>query len=502
MNLRPYQTDACARVAELWATGRRRILLVSPTGSGKTTVATAVMRAAASQGHRILFLVHRRELVLQARDTLARYGIPSGVVLAGATPSPWESIQVASIQTLSRRQLPDAQLIVVDEAHHYLESNAYGRLCSQYPGACVLGLTATPWRLDGKGIAHLWDEYVLVATPSELRDQGHLVPVTGHLFRPVDTTGVRVSGGDFREQDLARVALSREILGDVVGEWVARANRVRTILFACGVEHSKRFVAEFVAAGVPAEHVDGTTPKAERDAIITRVRHGETLVLSNCAVATEGFDLPDLACVVLARPTQSSALYLQMVGRVLRPAPGKLYARIHDHAGNVERHGEPYAERDYDPAVDRRREQKLTPRLPRCPQCDAITSDNPCPECGHTKERAQVVVNPEAEAVALESIAPQNDLSNRHGAVTFSRKGETVTGLFVGRESINGLYGPTERLTFEGASGGEFYIDAPADLRRKCESLSSGAKVRMTYVDDVPLDGGKYMKRFRVGVKQ
>lgn len=503
--LRDYQTETCAQVAQHLRAGVKTVLVVAPTGSGKSTVGSAIVRAAVQGNHRVLWLAHRKELIDQASETLSSFNIPNGLILAGRTPRPYEPVQVASVQTLSRRTVPQADLVVIDEAHHYLGDNQYGRLLAQLPAARVVGLTATPWRLDGRGLADLWEQHVISRTPSELRTQGHLCPVTGWVFQALDVSGVGKSQGDYRDSELARVKLPREILGDVVKEWLARAHGVRTILFACGVEHSKAFVAEFRAAGVAAEHVDGSLSRAERAAIFARVRSGQTTVLSNCQVATEGFDLPELACVVLARPTMSEGLYLQMVGRVLRPAEGKTVARIHDHAGNVARHGEPYAERDYDP---RRVKPKGKPeaRLPRCPKCDAITSDNPCPECGHVSGMGERVgpetVTEGVQAVALESVtAPRSELSCRHGEVTFSKIGEMVTGRLLQCNAVQGRYGPTERFEFIGNDGTSFYVDAPVDLRAKLSNVSMGSTVRMQFADVVDRGEGRQMKRFKVMVK-
>ena len=500
MILRDYQEAAVTQVLEHLSVRAPRVLLVSPTGSGKTVTASEIIKRL---DRPLLFLVHRRELLQQAVNTLSRFNIPTGVIMAGVTPRPEHKVQIASIQTLARRDVPASAVIMIDEAHHVTKDNSYGKLLEQLPTAQAVGLTATPWRLDGKGLADLFPVYVSTRSPRQLKEEGHLVPCTGWVFRPIDASAVTTRGGDYVESQLARVELPATIVGDVVTEWLARSHRERTILFACGVEHSKRFVAAFNAAGVPAEHVDGSTPKSERAAILERVRLGVTLVLSNCSVATEGFDLPELSCVILARPTRSDALYLQMVGRVLRPAPGKVSARILDHAGCVEEHGLPYDDRDYSPRANKVKRDPNTLPLTQCHQCGVYLDTWPCSECGAEKplvNRSSPLINPNAEAVAIEALEA-DPRSSRGGQVRFRRVGEVITATYVRREPTQGDFGPIERLHFEGRGGSKFWIDPPTDLESKVPH-TQGALVRMTYTGDSDLSNGRRKKLFRVQVRR
>src|SRR5512141_2773 len=413
MELRPYQVEAIEATRERFRAGARRVLIVCPTGGGKTIIASEVIRSAVAKGSRVLFLAHRRELILQTCDKLNRFGVPHGVVMAGHPSAPQRAVQVASVQTLLRRrgQLTKLDLIFLDEAHHVTPENGYGQLLEWFPAARAVGLTATPWRLDGRGLADVFDGYVLARTPRELRDDGFLVPVGGWEYEAIDTTRARVQRGDFVTKDLEKAATSQRVVGDVVKEWCERANGCRTVLFAVSIEHSQLMVQAFRAQGGAAEHVDGEMDTSERDAILARLRSGETRLVCNCNVLTEGFDCPELECCVLARPTLSTSLYLQMVGRVLRPAPGKTMARLHDHAGCLAAHGHPYAERDYNPEVSRsgprnKKEADGGEEAKRlCPKCRSVLARWPCDACGYSptpQERArQLVMEAEAKRKAI-----------------------------------------------------------------------------------------------------
>ncbi len=492
VNLRDYQLAAVDTTMARLAAGSPSVLLIAPTGSGKTVVAAELFRRLTGLGASLLFLVHRRELIDQTVATFQRFGLPAGVVMAGRREHS-ALIQVASVQTLAHRTPPAAELLCIDECHHYTLKNTYGRIVDRYPGVPVIGLTATPWRLDGKGLADVFRENVLVATPPALRAQGHLVSVTGRVFQAVSAEGVGTAGGDYKPTELANVALTAEVLGDVVKEWLEYARGTRTILFACGVAHSKRFAAQFVAAGVPAEHLDGTTPAKEREQILARVRSGETAVLCNVGVATEGFDLPELGCVILARPTKSLALYLQMVGRVLRPADGKTVARIHDHCGAVQAHGSPYDDRDWSPETSGSRRSWGPSEAPwvTCPECGALSDEVPCPECGSTRgARAAPVERLDALSVALEEALGRDTV--HRGQMVLKRKGDWVQGVLTAVEQAQGMYGPETHWVF-----GPWWLKAHADL--KARPVVIGQRLRITY-RGAESQGDRTVKKYKVEV--
>jgi DNA repair protein RadD len=410
MDLRPYQLEAVEQLRNRYREGAKRALLICPTGGGKTVIFSHVAGKSVERGSRVIVIAHRRELVKQASDKLAAFGLSHGIIQAGFRPRPHCPVQVASIQTLLGRAtaISRADLVVIDEAHHVTTKNGYSKVLARFPEAKVLGVTATPWRLDGKGLGDVFDAHVVARTPRELRDDGFLVPVGGWEYEAIDTSSARVQRGDFVVGDLARAATSARVVGDIVGEWLKHAAGRRTVLFALSIEHSQYMVEAFKKAGVAAEHVDGEMPTADRDAVLQRLRAGVTHVVCNCNVLTEGFDCPELECCILARPTLSLSLALQMVGRVLRPAPGKAIARIHDHAGVLAAHGHPYASRDYSPETSgtaSRGGGGGSLRRMKCKQCKAVVDRWPCEACGYM---------PKPEELQLEEVpaAAKREITN------------------------------------------------------------------------------------------
>lgn len=377
--LRPYQIGSLEDLRAKMRQGVKRLVLVAPTGAGKTTVAAEMARGAVARGRRVLFLAHRRELIEQASDRMVREGLAVGAIMAGipATPAP---VQVASVQTLVRGTFPGADLVIVDECHH-AKAKTYEKILAAYPNAFVVGLTATPWRLDGKGLKDLFIDVVVAATPRQLIDLGFLCDYQGYAYLAPDTQTFHTRGGDFDEGELSTAYDNSKLRGDIVGKWLEHARGMRTILFASSIPNSIAFVERFKAEGVAAEHLDHETPLAVRRATFARVRSGETTLLLNVGLVTEGVDIPELQCCILARPTQSLALYLQMVGRVMRPKGGDK-ARIHDHAENAQRHGLPDDERDYSLEATTKKDKPKSLRT--CPQCLAIyePSLKACPVCG------------------------------------------------------------------------------------------------------------------------
>ena len=398
MQLREYQTDAIRRAARALAGGTRRLLLVAPTGAGKTVVAAEIIRRAHTKGRRVVFFAHRRELIHQTRRKLIDAGVPADAigVLMAADPlsDPSAPIQVASIDTWRHRDPPAADLVMIDEAHRSLAAT-YVRAVEHYTaaGAAVIGLTATPFRADGGGLGEIYETMELVSTPSELIAEGYLVAPRVFSVPPEarpDLSGVRVRLGDYSQAQLERAVNREELVAGIVDQWIRRAEGRRTVAFAAGVAHSQAIAAAFVAEGIAAEHLDGTTPTAERDAILARLQSGETRIVSNCGVLTEGWDQPAVKCCILARPTKSTGLYLQMAGRILRPWEG-VGALILDHAGNALAHGLPQDDRHYELASGRASNGTGAPPTKECPECHAVLplSARECTECGFVFPRAE-----------------------------------------------------------------------------------------------------------------
>ena len=406
--LRPYQIRVIADVKAQIGAGRKRILVVAPTGAGKTVIASGLIEDAANQGMSVLFLAHRRELIGQASAKLYAVGVDHGIVQAGFPTRPSAAVQVASISTLharairsKRMELPSADLVIVDEAHH-ATARSYRTLLDAYPNAIVIGITATPCRSDGRGLGGVFECIVEAPQVAELTRLGFLVPCRVYAPASPDLTGVRVERGDYVERDLAQRMNTASLVGDIPTNWHRLAERRPTVVFATGRGHSVSIRDAFRATGVLAEHIDGTTPLEERDRILRMLSSGAVDVITNAAVLVEGWDCPAASCVVLARPTRQLGLYRQMVGRVLRPAPGKTDAIILDHAGAIFAHGFPDDEIAWTLDPDSRatnkkhaaRSEYRAAGLTKCPECSAVRfAGQPCPECGWRPKPKAVSVN-------------------------------------------------------------------------------------------------------------
>lgn len=399
IGLRPYQVRALELLDGATAAGSRNPLLTCPTGSGKTVIGAELIRRATERGERCLFLAPRRELVTQASRALEREGIRHGVLLADADPRAglYAAVQVASVDTLlarmvrrSRLTIPEPHLVIVDEAHLSITATRKA-LLDRWPSALRIGLTATPTRKDGRALGVLYDRLIEPVTTAELQRDGYLCPARYFSLSEPDLARVRTVAGDYHQGELEEAINRPDLVGDVAATWLARAAGRRTVVFATSIKHSVALTEEFLRLGVAAEHVDADTPQEIRDSIFERFRSGVTQVLTNCFLASYGFDLPELACVVLARPTKSLMLYLQMIGRGLRIAEGKRDCLVLDHSGCVHRFGFAHDERKWtlegrDALVEREKsahEQREQKQI-TCPECSCVFAGaRLCPQCGY-----------------------------------------------------------------------------------------------------------------------
>jgi superfamily II DNA or RNA helicase len=437
LRLRPYQADAKADIYQAWAAGASNVLAVLPTGAGKTVVFSDIIHDHKGASCAI---AHRQELVAQISLALARDRVrhriigPQNVVklcvnqhmaeLGLSYYDPNATCAVAGVDTLVRRGaelaawLQSVTLWVQDEAHHVLEGNKWGNAAAMFPNARGLGVTATPLRADGKGLGRHADGVfdVMVEGPGmrELIDAGYLTDY--RVFAPpsdLDLSSVNVSKttGDYNPNKLKTAVRESHVIGDVVDHYIRIASGELGVTFATDVQTATDIAAKFNAAGVPAEVVSAKTPDADRIAILRRFKNRELLQLVNVDLFGEGFDLPAIEVVSMARPTQSFALFVQQFGRSLRlmvdaslypqwdnftaeqrrahiAASSKPAAIIIDHVGNVERHGLPDASRVW--TLDRReRRSKSAPSdvipVRACPACTAVYERvyAACPYCGH-----------------------------------------------------------------------------------------------------------------------
>lgn len=397
MILRDYQLRAIDLVRAAYRRGRKAVLLVLPTGAGKTATASQLIAWAVARGRRCLFLVHRREIVLDTHRRLVAAGVPCGVVMADERPVD-APVQVCSVQTLvARQQHPPADLLIWDEAHH-CAAETYREIRAQYPAAWHLGLTATPERSDGAPLGDAFEQLIAPISVAELVEQGHLAPID------VIAPGQR---------------LQSAIGASPAEAWLAHGGGRPAVIFTSTIAESREAVA---ALGDKAAHIDGSTPKAERDEILRRFEAGELDVVSNCAVLTEGWDSARAEVCVLARGCGSLPVYLQTIGRVRRTG-GRTDKRclLLDLAGAAHEHGLPDEDRQWELSRGQREVKPRSDResLSTCDRCGAVVEyvrrGPVCKRCGAPWPEAErvAIVRQELRAVVPTSTPAQRDAELR-----------------------------------------------------------------------------------------
>lgn len=376
--LRDYQTRAIADLRAAYSAGKRAPVLVLPTGGGKTVIAAEIIRAARARNRRVLFAAHRAELIAQSVRKLESAGITDLRIIQAASDLGAQNapVIVASIQTLAakrwRDRLPQVDFLILDECHH-TPAKTWSSIAGNYASAQILGLTATPQRADGKPLGDIFDSLVVGATVRELTDRGHLVPC--RVFAPVDTLEAKL------------------IAQSPLEAYRKLANGQRAVVFCVTVEHAQRVADEMNAGGFSCAVVHGEMSKDARRTTLADLEHGRISAIASIGVLTEGWDCPAVSVCILARKPQHTGLYLQMVGRVLRPAPGKQHATLIDLQGSVHDHGPPDLERDY--SLEGRGISKPDREAIRqCLSCGAVFRVGPvaCPVCAVELPRKPVVL--------------------------------------------------------------------------------------------------------------
>lgn len=383
-SLRPYQTAAIERLRDSLRRGHRRPMLMLPTGGGKTLIAAAIVEMARAKGNRIVFAVPAIELIDQTVAAFEADGIEGIGVIQANHPrtDPSAPVQVASVQTLARRDLPDTEMVLVDEAHVLAE--VIKRWMREKPDLIIIGLSATPWT---KNLGKHFDDLVIADTIGGLMRAGFLSSYQAFAPRRPDLTGVRVIAGDYAVDDLAAAMNKPHLTTLVVREWQERGEGLPTLCFGVDRAHAQALTEEFRRAGVRVAYVDGDTPRCERDRIKADFHSRRVEVVCNIGVLTTGIDW-DVRCIVLARPTKSDTLLAQIIGRAFRPADGKHHALLIDlsgaledlglpeHLGITELHG-----------IPGRRQKPKVRNLPiPCPDCSRLLGrrSRRCGTCGHS----------------------------------------------------------------------------------------------------------------------
>ncbi len=401
VELRDYQQKAVddVRVA---MRQHRRVLLCSPTGSGKTVIFSHIAERVWSRGEPVLIRAHRIEIVEQIGAALARNGVRHGIIAPGYRESSWP-VQVGMVQTIQNRigRIPKPRLLVTDECHHAV-ANSYK---TPWDDVYELGVTATPARLDGKGLGGAYDVLVMGPSMRDLQARGFLSRY--QYFAPpvvANIDAISKRAGDYSATEAAAAMDQRSVTGDIVGHYAKMMPGRPAKVFCVSVDHAKHMADAFRRAGYRAESVDGSMQKDERRRLIASIGDGRLDVLCSCDIISEGTDIPAIAGVVLARPTLSIVIFMQQVGRGLRPKPDGSPTIILDHVGNVLKHGLPNADREW--TLEGAPKRVAAAAVKVCPECYLSFPPAPkCPACGHVLVVASVRTPPKQVAGDLQEFS-------------------------------------------------------------------------------------------------
>ena len=387
--LRPYQQQFIVEVRSEFLRNHKRVVGVAPCGAGKTIMTGWMIREVQRRSKRAIFFVHRNELIRQTSETFERLGIPHGIISAGYKMNLDLPVQIASVQTLVKRlgKVPAPDFLICDECHHIL-ANSYREVLAAYPEAFLLGVTATPQRMGGINLGDVFTSMVEGPNVDELIELGNLTKFKyfSHT-EEIDLRSVRVKFGEYVNSDLAEVMGDQKIVGNIVDTYKRLAGGKSAICYCVNVKHSKLVAEAFLAAGISAAHCDGETPKATRTRLVENFRVGKIKVLCNAELFSEGFDVPNMQAVILARPTKSLTLYIQQAMRPMRPDPGdpNKVAIIIDHVQNFSRFGLPNAIHEWSLAPKPPKVKEFPAPLKSCPHCGLVVplATYVCPCCGY-----------------------------------------------------------------------------------------------------------------------
>ena len=429
--------------------GHKRPIVCLPTGAGKTAVFAWMAQQTAKKNKHVWFLVHRRELLRQTLETFDKFDISL------------DAISVGMVKTVANRldKLENPDLIVIDECHHGVAST-YRKILDHHDQAYVIGLTATPCRLDGKPLRDIADDLIVGVSVKDLIAMGYLSPYRYFAPAVADLSKLKKKRGDYDTKEAASILMDKAVYGKVIETWKERAGTsASTVVYTTTVEHSKSVCEQFVNNGIKAEHFDAKTPDKERLDIIDRFKSGETTVLSNVDLISEGFDMPDIDCCIMLRPTASTSLFIQQAGRALRPREGKT-AIILDHVGNHLRFGLPDDDREWslDSSIKPRKQYgddgMLTVR--QCDNCffTFFTGPTECPSCGHvikkTREEIKNIENIRLEEIKqnrIERLQTETDCKTYSDYYQFAKKHgyRNPTGYAIGRCKANKKWYPQKK---------------------------------------------------------
>lgn len=388
-----YQNKSINELKQSWRDGYKRPCIVLPCGAGKSVIASEIAKRSTDNGRNVLFLVHRQELCDQIRNTFTEYGVNMNLCT------------VNMVQTVSHNldAVSEPSLIITDENHHCI-ANTYKKIYSAFPKAYCVGLTATPVRLNGGGLGEINDKLIIGPTVKQLITQNRLAPYRYYAPALADVSKLVTRGGDYAADEVELLMDKPKIYGDVIKFYNQLGNGGKAVCYCATIRHSKAMAEQFTAAGIPARHIDGSTPKAERAQIVADFRSGKIRILCNVDLISEGFDVPDCSAAILLRPTKSLTLYIQQAMRCMRYQPDKT-AVIIDHVGNVHRHGLPDADHQWtlEPKPPTKKQAQAEVKIKQCPECYYThVPAEVCPNCGHVYEKTEREIKEQQEAKLIE----------------------------------------------------------------------------------------------------
>jgi DNA repair protein RadD len=432
MKLRPYQQEAIAQIEGHFNNGTRSVLYQLPTGGGKTVVFSSIITKWVQANKRVCVLVHRVELLNQAADTLRKLGINSGRIKGKERYDNQHLVHVASVQTLSRNKSaypPDLfDLLVVDEAHHAV-AGSWDRVIKRFNTAKILGVSATPCRLDGRGLGNAFDVLIEGPQPVTLSEQGFLAPAKVYAPPPKFEPGkLKTRMGDFQLDDASSQLSAVHVIGDVITHYKKHLKGSTAIAFCCSIAHAESVAAALTKAGIPSTSIDGSMSEEQRASLLAQLASKSIKVLTSCALIGEGVDVPSVGGCILLRPTKSLALFLQMVGRCLRP-DGDSFAVVLDHVGNYQRLGHHLLERSWSltEGVSLRATAKAKDGTTGwlCQSCDFLAPKDcdQCPECGTSRPiNEKEIITIEADLIPVHNCKKQNSIVQRNLRLEFDLK--------------------------------------------------------------------------------
>lgn len=414
--LRDYQNNSIELIKYEYKKGFRKVMLVLPTGAGKSVIACKIIKKTVENNKKVIFIVRGISLINQMSKTLFRESVEHGVLQANHwNRRPNCPVQVASIDTLiSKKIYPPADFIIIDEVDQ-ATSKGYKEFLSMYSESFVLGVTATPYFT--KPITHAAETFVVPITMNELINQKYLVPFKYYAPNSPDLSGVEVSKStnDYVNDQLAETMIKGRLTGEIIKHWRKLGEDRPTLCFAVNVNHSKILVDRFNAAGIPSAHCDANTPQKDRDEIFLNLKNKKLKIVSNVGIATRGFDAPFVSCLILARPTKSLNLHIQIMGRGTRISPetGKENCIVLDHAGNIESLGLPTDEHEINLDGKNKRDSYVK-ESKICEECFAVYRGKVCPECGSEKAKTTRKVKLDEDDGELRELTQEDIIKMQH----------------------------------------------------------------------------------------